>query len=188
MRKCVYLLFAVMVLGLAVPVMAQDDTPKVEAFAGYSFVHASVNPGGGVSYGYNFNGGSGQLAYNLTHMFGIVGDFGGYTTDTVSHGVPLDTNVISYMVGPRVSFRSSGSRIVPYAQALLGGARLANGYISGNAVNNFALALGGGIDFKLTQHIWVRPVQAEYFMTTFNDGNNDRQNNFRYSAGVVLAF
>lgn len=188
MRKCVYAFLAVMVLALAVPAMAQDDTPKVEAFAGYSFVHATINPGAGTTYGYNFNGGSGQLAYNLTHMFGIVGDFGGYVTDSSSHGVNLNTNVISYMFGPRVSFRSSGSRIVPFGQFLLGGARLANGYISGNSVNNFALAVGGGVDFKLTPHIYVRPVQAEYFLTTFNDGNNDKQNNFRYSAGVVLAF
>lgn len=52
---------------------AQDDSPKVEAFGGYSYLRASAG-----GFGYNFNGSSGSLAYNLTPMFGIVGDFGGY--------------------------------------------------------------------------------------------------------------
>jgi hypothetical protein len=34
----------------------------------------------------------------------------------------------------------------------------------------------------------VRPVQAEYFLTKFPDGDNNRQNNFRYSAGIVYRF
>ena len=31
-------------------------------------------------------------------------------------------------------------------------------------------------------------VQAEYFLTRIPNGLNNRQNNFRYSAGIVLRF
>ena len=32
------------------------------------------------------------------------------------------------------------------------------------------------------------PCRAEYFLTKFPDGLNNRQNNFRYSAGIVVRF
>jgi hypothetical protein len=52
--------------------------------------------------------------------------------------------------------------------------------------NNFAMAAGGGIDFKLSRHVSVRPIQAEYFMTKIPDGLNNRQDNLRIGAGIVL--
>ena len=42
------------------------------------------------------------------------------------------------------------------------------------------------MDVRVSKHVAIRPVQAEYFMTTFPDGANNRQNHFRFSAGVVL--
>lgn len=52
--------------------------------------------------------------------------------------------------------------------------------------NNFAMAAGGGIDFKLSRHVSVRPIQAEYFMTKIPDGLNNRLDNLRIGAGIVL--
>ena len=48
------------------------------------------------------------------------------------------------------------------------------------------MTAGGGIDFKVSRQISVRPVQAEYFMTKIPDGLNNRQNNLRLGAGVVF--
>jgi len=45
---------------------------------------------------------------------------------------------------------------------------------------------GGGIDFKVSSHVSVRPVQTEYFMTKIPDGLNHRQNNLRIGAGIVV--
>ena len=45
---------------------------------------------------------------------------------------------------------------------------------------------GGGIDRRVSRYFTVRPLQAEYFMTKFPDGANNRQNNFRFGAGIVL--
>jgi hypothetical protein len=42
------------------------------------------------------------------------------------------------------------------------------------------------VDIQVTKLIAIRPVQAEYFLTTIPDGLNNRQNSFRFSAGVVF--
>jgi hypothetical protein len=51
-----------------------------------------------------------------------------------------------------------------------------------------AMAVGGGIDLKVSNHFSFRPLRTEYFMTKIPDGLNNRQNNFRYSAGLSFLF
>ena len=80
-------------------------------------------------------------------------------------------------------------KITPFAQVLFGGVVTTDGIVrSTGTENNFAMTAGGGVDFKVSKHVSVRPVQAEYFMTKIPDGLNNRQNNFRFSAGVVFRF
>lgn len=175
------LLFA----GLA----SAQDSPKVEAFGGYSYLR--VNPGFGAP-GVNFNGGSGSLAYNFTPMLGVVADFGGYHWSQDGG----DATVVSYLFGPKVALRHGP--ITPYAQALFGGAhgsgnffdvcddvrvRPQGGCIESGSENAFSMALGGGVDWNATPHIGIRLVQAEYLMTRFF---SNTQNNVRISTGVVL--
>jgi len=152
---------------------AQDETPKIEVYGGYDYVRVSD-----LGDSYNFNGGSGQFAYNANRWLGIVGDFGGYYTSDGFHA-----GVLSFLAGPRVNFRGHG-KMTPFAQVLLGGARS----IDNSPLNAFAMTVGGGLDYKISQHFAIRPVQAEYFLTKFSDGASDRQNNFRYGAGVVFQF
>ncbi len=175
MRKLVWL--CGLFLAFSVSAMAQDH-PKAEIFGGYSYVRAN-DQGTGV----NFNGGSGSIAVNVNNWLGVVGDFGGYHHSET--GVSL--NIISYMFGPKLAFRSN-ERVTPFVQALFGGAH-ASASLSGTGTgteNAFAMAVGGGIDVKATQHVAIRLIQAEYFMTKFTDGLNNRQNNARISAGVVF--
>jgi opacity protein-like surface antigen len=172
---------------------AQDDAPKVEVFGGYSYLR--VNPGSNAP-GENFNGGSGSLAYNLTPMFGIVGDFGGYHWSQAG----VDANVVSYLFGPKVALRHGP--ITPFAQVLFGGAHASFSGLNtcGGATlhregttctsfstsdNAFSMALGGGVDWNATAHIGIRLIQAEYVLTRFG-GNS--QNNARISTGVVFRF
>jgi len=53
------------------------------------------------------------------------------------------------------------------------------------------VVLGGGLDIKVTSHLAIRPIEADYFLTRFinnlTTGNNN-QNNFRYQAGLVFEF
>jgi hypothetical protein len=54
--------------------------------------------------------------------------------------------------------------------------------------SHFAMTAGGGMDVKISPHFSIRPVQAEYFLTKIPDGLDNRQNNFRFGAGVVFRF
>ncbi len=183
------LLFA----GLA----SAQDSPKVEVFGGYSYLRA--NEGG---QGFNFNGGSGSLAYNLTPWLGVVGDFGGYHWGGSGLFQGEDATVETYLFGPKVALRHGP--ITPFAQVLFGGAHIgASGECSdvrihhegtvnecgSGSENGFAMTLGGGVDWNATPHIGIRLIQAEYLMTRFNgEGNNggSTQNNARISTGVVF--
>jgi hypothetical protein len=60
------------------------------------------------------------------------------------------------------------------------------GPVLGNTANSLALAAGGGLDISLARHFAVRAFEAEYFRTQFPNGANDRQNNLRLSAGLIL--
>jgi hypothetical protein len=161
------------VLGLALPAKAQDERPRSEVYVGYDYVRVNSN-----GNSFNFNGGSGQVTYNFNRWFGVVGDLGGYYTSESFGG-----GIISYMFGPRISFRRH-SRVTPFAQALFGGAW----EIAASSQSVFAMSAGGGVDVKISRHFAVRPVQAEYFLTRFKNTPTNQQNNFRYSAGIVFRF
>jgi opacity protein-like surface antigen len=154
-----------MVMGLMLmgsgAALAQD-TPKAEVAGNYTYMRFA----GGV----NCNGGGGSVAGNFNKWFGMVGDF---SACRFTGG----GNAVTYMFGPKLSYRSS-SRVTPYFQTLFGGMHLP-------AANAFAMAAGGGVDVKVSDRFAVRVVQAEYLLTHFG---GVRQNNFRLSAGVVFRF
>jgi opacity protein-like surface antigen len=171
----VMLLFA----GLA---SAQDEAPKIEAFAGYSYLR--VNPGFG-NPGENYNGGSGSLAYNFTSNLGLVGDFGGYHWSQTG----VDGTAVSYLFGPKFAIRKGP--ITPFVQALFGGAHVSfsscDSGCGSESQNAFAMALGGGLDWNATAHLGIRLIQAEYVLTRFGvEHSSDTQNDARISTGVVF--
>jgi outer membrane protein OmpA-like peptidoglycan-associated protein len=155
------------------------DYPHWNAFVGYSFFDFRV--GNSAAGPVRLQGGSASLEYSLNHWFGIVGDFGGYHTGTINN-TPADVTVLSYMFGPRLTYRNS-SRVTPFGQVLFGGANL-NRTLN---ANTFALAAGGGFDVWLTKHFSWRVIQAEYVMSSFeNAGGSFPENNFRVSSGLVI--
>ena len=44
------------------------------------------------------------------------------------------------------------------------------------------------IDLRASRRFAVRLIEADYLLTTFDNGTNNHQNNLRVSAGVVLHF
>jgi opacity protein-like surface antigen len=182
-------LAAIVTTGIAA--YAQEaTTPKIETGLSYSFTR--VNPGGSLT-SYTASGGSGFVEYNLNHVVGLVADLGANYVGNVA-GVPIDNTTFTYLFGPRFNWRTS--RFTLYAQTLVGGARFSNAYdpalpapVLGASENTFAAAIGGGVDYRLTDHIAIKPIQLEYLMTqlpsTFANVNQV-QNNLRYSAGIVF--
>jgi hypothetical protein len=182
-RCAVFVLLAA--FSVALPVKAQSETSQLEAYGGYDYVRFNVNayvPGVAPSASYNAGGGGGQLEYNPNNWLGAVGDLNGYL---VTKGTPL-AGAFSYMFGPRINLRRD--KITPFAQVLFGGIVATSGIGHPGDTNAFATAAGGGLDVKVSRHVSIRPVQAEYFLTKFPDGLNNRQNNFRFSAGIVFRF
>jgi opacity protein-like surface antigen len=131
---------------------------------------------------YNANGGGGQVEYNVNRWLGAVGDFAGYGA-TNSNG-DLVGGAFTYLFGPRVNFRLR--KVNPFAQVLLGGIATTAGLGVSGDQNNFAMTAGGGIDVRVSKYVWVRPVQAEYLRTKLPNGIDNRENNFRIGAGVVV--
>jgi outer membrane immunogenic protein len=86
------------------------------------------------------------------------------------------------------------ARFHPFAQAMAGIAHASQSLVSGsgtsvpNATASFAAYLGGGVDLDLNRGFRIRLAQADYLLTTFDNGSNDCQNNLRLSAGLVLQF
>jgi hypothetical protein len=162
---------------------AQDDSSKLEVYGGYDYVRFNVNAdvtGQPPFQTFNANGGGGQLVYNVDNWLGVLGDVGGYwATNATTHGA-----AVPYLFGPRANLRRG--KITPFAQVLLGGVVTSSGIEQSGWQSHFAMSAGGGIDIKVSRHVSIRPVQAEYFMTKIPDGLNNRQDNFRLSTGISL--
>src|SRR6266853_1805531 len=172
---------------------SSESYPAVDLFAGYSFVRFSTNAGAKETF--NWHGFNGSLAGNVNRWLSLVGDFGVYRIKDVPPRV--SGSAYTFLFGPRFSHR--GEHWTPFFHALFGAARLADIQVSatpsGSAFfnrsfsqNAFATALGGGVDANFNKHIGVRIFQAEYLMTKFTDGGDNKQNNLRASAGLVLHF
>lgn len=170
----------------AAPVLwAQEEPSKLELYGGYDYVRFNINAkvnGQPPSQTFNGNGGDGELVYSVNNWLGVLGDVGGvWATNSINQGA-----AIPYLFGPRVNVRHG--LLTPFVQVLLGGVVTSSGIEQIGWQNHFAMTAGGGIDVKLSKHFSIRPVQAEYFLTKIPDGLNNRQNNFRFSAGIVFRF
>jgi opacity protein-like surface antigen len=170
----------------AVPAHAQD-TPKVDIFAGYSFLR--VNPSTAGVSSFSLNGGSASLAYNANNWLSGVADFGGYHNGNILSTGTSGT-LSTYLFGPRVSYRHFG-RITPFGEVLFGVAH-ASASIAGTSGSDhaFAMSLGGGLDYKLSTHFAIRPVKVDYLITRFSETGTgaQTQNNLRVSTGIVFRF
>lgn len=164
-----------------------QDVPKLDVFVGYSYLN--LNPTTAGVDNVNLHGGSASAAYNFGRWFGLVGDFGGYQASNIQNS-GLDAHIETYLFGPRFSYRNN-SRFTPYAQVLLGGAHVGGDFDGAHPSDNgFAMALGGGLDVRLSHRFSVRPVQVEYLQTRFNEisGPSVVQDNLRLSTGLVIHF
>jgi opacity protein-like surface antigen len=209
--------------------VAQDSTPKVQVFGGYSLVHAGMGgltgpavdsalgaPSGTFGVASSFNGWNAEAQYNVTRWLGIVADFGGRYGTPISassasgvSGLPTLSGY-SLLFGPVLSCKTK-ARMSPFVHALFGWDRasLTGSTLSGlpsssadTTYTDFAMALGGGLDYKLSRHLAVRVGQLDYLYTGHDlnsfygsafgpgrfQGLASHENNLRFSTGIVLRF
>ena len=159
----------------------------IEISAGYSYLRANEGPGQcGCFY---MNGGNAEVAFHFYRWFSGVADLTGERSANVNGG-GQGLSLVSYTAGPRFTYPIH-HRYAPFAQALFGGVHGFDSYFpvaSGptGAANSFAMLVGGGLDLRVKSWLAIRPVQADYFLTQLPNGVNDRQNNLRLIAAVVL--
>jgi hypothetical protein len=179
----VMLLFAAIVAAPAL--RAQEEASKLELYGSYGYVRFNINSrvsGQPPSQAFNGNGGGDELVYNANNWLGVLRDVSGYwATDATKQAA-----AIPYLFGPRANLRRG--KVTPFAQVLLGGVVTSSGIVQTGWQSHFAMTAGGGIDVKISKHFAIRPAQAEYFLTKIPDGLNNRQNNFRFGAGIMLRF
>ena len=159
----------------------------------YSYQNADLNGNG--SNRSNLNGWEGTLEGKLLPFIGLVLDFSGHyggadINATTLCPIPVCSGTLhvhesehNFLLGPRVSVAIGHVR--PFAHALFGGAHVKlNGTGFSSTDTAFALALGGGFDYRLAGPIQWR-FQGDYLQTQFFSGT---QHNARFSTGIVLAF
>jgi len=170
---------------------AVQTEPRAELAADYSYLHSNAPPGGCGCF--NLNGGSVTFAWRFKRRIALVGDFGIAHSDSIT-SAGYDLTLSTYTAGLRYRTRLGSSSLHPYGQVLVGLAHSSGSLVDGEspAVSNagaaFAAKVGGGLDLKASRHLSLRIIEADYLVTTFDNGNNDHQNNLRLSAGVVLRF
>lgn len=177
-----------------------QDFNKIDIYTGYSYVraHPSNTPDSAIIFvpsplpNFNMHGGDGSFAYNYNRFVSGVFDFSGYRTSQESALYPgWRSNMYTFMAGPKFSLRSS-SRFTPFTQVLFGAAAATSGLYFHPNQSEFAMTVGGGIDWRLNHRLSLRPVQADYLLTHFQESEDLRarrvQNNFRVGFGVVLHF
>jgi len=190
MRYSLALIFSLIAVAIT-PTWAQQDenrglASRIELYGGYTYIRFNINASASAlqppSETFNANGGGGQLVYNVSNWLDVLGDVSGYwATNATNAGAAMP-----YLFGPRACLRRGN--ITPFAQVLAGGILTSSGIQTSGWQSHFAMAVGGGVDVHVSRHISIRPVEMEYFLTKIPDGLNNRQNNFRAGAGIVLRF
>ena len=170
----------------------QENKPRAELAIGYSYLHSNAPPGGCGCF--NLNGGNATFAWPLkSGTFALVGDL------TAAHAGAISSSgnsltLSTFTAGVRYLPRLGNSSLRPFGQALVGLAHSSGTLVqgsnpgAGNAGAAFAADFGGGVDLSLDRRFSVRLIQADYLLTTFDNGSNNHQNNLRISAGVVIHF
>ena len=156
----------------------------VEIFVGYSDLRASAE-----GVGFNMNGGSAEVGIPVYRRFSAVADLTGERRSRVNGG-PQGLSLVSFSAGPRFTYPLH-HRYAPFVQSLAGAVHGFDSYFpvasgAAGAASSLSLLVGGGLDIRMNSCLAIRPVQADYFLTQLPNGSDNRQSNFRLTAGIVL--
>jgi hypothetical protein len=140
-------------LGASASFAQSSDYPKWDFTAAYTLNNFETPP---PKTRHNFNGFTVAPAANFRRWAAIEGDI------TYSRGSIAGTSrsLVTYIVGPRFTGRSSSNKLQPFLHALFGGGHL-TGF--GTSTNGWAGKIGGGLDIVAGKHIAVRVGQIDYY-------------------------
>ena len=177
----------------AQPAAATEKPLRAELALDYSYLRSNAPPGGCGCF--NLNGGSATFAWALKPgaSIALVGDITADQAGSISSS-GYSLTLSAYTLGARYRQHIGHSPLQPFGQVLVGLAHSSGSLVGGqspaasNAGAAFAANLGGGLDLRANRRFSFRLIEADYLLTTFDNGTNDHQNNLRLSTGVVLHF
>lgn len=147
---------AVSLLLASSALFAQEmPTPKVDIFAGYSW----MNPGGSVG---TISLPSIKKGFGVTSTYNF-NQWGGLSIDAEGHYSDL-VNISTVMVGPRFKLRQE--HFEPFAHALVGLHRLSVSSLDPD--NSIGIVVGGGFDIPLTRMFSLRVIEGDYVWAHHN--------------------
>lgn len=195
MLRLMIVTFVMAASATVLEAQTSGEQPKNEFFAGYSFQSADINTLTIDPHRTPQNGVNLEYTRNITRHIGLTGDASAhFHRETHSTGLSTFSSQRDqyFILGGLQLKPGNEKRVQPFAQALFG-VSLFRGFTSdirpsGNVytyddATSFAMALGGGLDVRVSKRIAVRIIQADYTPTFFGSG---RQDNFRISAGIVF--
>jgi opacity protein-like surface antigen len=159
----------------------------IDVSLGYSYIsHADS-----FSNRVGLNGADASFTMGINPRLAIRGDLGyARAADVLGSGRHIDA--FSYMAGP-VLFPMTHRHFVTYLHGLAGGARVTGPIFSNGGgspargfANEFAWAVGGGVDCWVSEAIAIR-TGVDYMRTAYFDASRAirGQNNIRTTASVV---
>jgi outer membrane immunogenic protein len=169
-----------------------ESTARPEVALGYTYLRSNAPQG---SCGcFNVSGGNATFAWPLASgKFALAGDV------TIAHAGTVSSSgdnltLSTFTAGVRYLLPMKSRSFQPFGQVLAGLAHSSGTLVQGanpgaaNAGAAFACNFGGGLDLRVNPRFSIRLAEADYLLTTFDNGTNNHQNNLRISAGVVIHF
>ena len=213
---------------LGAPSVWAQSSKSAEVFVGYSNLQAEGIPdrnNPGVVFDDDFfdrrkgiHGFNAAVTGYFGSYLGLTGDFSfNQTTDEndfTGGRDALETRVVYFMAGPTLKANNT-NRFQPFARVLAGGAhtrfeasteRTVSGGTSRTSFDvsstDFAMAVGGGLDVRLSDRVSLRVIQIDYAPVFLRDRSisvlgqagavqtftleGQRQDNIRFSFGIVF--
>jgi hypothetical protein len=145
-----------------------------------------------------FKGGGVDAAVTFWKGFGVAATFTGDHASNIFPVGGVDENKFAFMAGPRYTFtawrgHSNATdlrRLQLFGQGLVGVAhgfdtQFSNGTTHANLLS---IETGGGLNFYLTRHFGIRPIEVEFVRTQIGATGFSTQNDLRVAAGLTYHF
>lgn len=181
-----YRILAVLFFATLLPYQAlAQDAPRAEVFGGFQYFRANTGTDVENLDHFNLNGWDASLSGFFNRYVGITADFSGAYGSPEFLGVPIHTKLHTFMFGPVLRLPNP-THLTPFVHALGGGVHTsADAAGLNDSDTSAAWAVGGGLDLNMAKIFAIRLAQVDYLQTRTG---GDSQNNFRYSAGIVIKF
>ena len=153
--------------------------PEINVFAGYSLLRFDSVPFG-FAKTLNLNGGNMEVSLpDLYQGIGIAADFSGHHSPQAEQ--------FNFMIGPQYRHEVKGVDL--FGHILFGKTRtrlleIGTAQFQPSTLG-YSVALGGGLDIPVGKRFSIRPIQADYLVSS---EFGSRRHNIRYSTGLVIKF